>query len=304
MRTLCVLAVCACACGGKSGDSSEATGSGGEPAKPPAGFETLKATVDGKPVVLGRGFIKRVSPDHWRILVGDTEGSCEELLSGVTNKRGGTSFVATIAKRVAPDGAASFAVTDFWSAGHPTEATFDGAAGVEGAADRGRTARVVLPKIVDDDQGKKLVVEGAFTATGCGDQAAPEPGVGGIPKAAHVSAASITIAGHKLPVVGAILRGTEITLSTGPKDCTTVLPFAQVILRHQNGAWELSGTWIPKPKTETDTGGGMNHTTFKVGVEGKSDDGAVASVEIGGSGTIGGYEIGLAGTVEAIDCAG
>lgn len=100
----------------KAATASETTGSGSGTPTPSLG--KLTVTSDGKPVEMARAFVKRVSPDQWRILVGDTEGSCEELLSGVTNRKpGGTSFVASIVKRLKPDGSESVVVTDFWSAG-------------------------------------------------------------------------------------------------------------------------------------------------------------------------------------------
>ncbi len=310
MTRLAVLLL-ACACGGKSGDEPargtiDPPGSGSAPAavptKPAAGFEKLVTTVNGKSIAMQRGFIKRVSPDHWRILVGDIEGSCDELLSGIVNRQGGNSFVASLVKLVASDGSESFAVTDFWSAGHPTKASYAGAAKVTGASDQGKAAEIELPMITDIDDGKTLVVSGPLTATGCGDQAVPDPGTGGIPRATHVSAGTITVAGNKLELHGVVLHDTQIVLSTGPKDCSGLTPFAPITLRHDAGAWELSGTWITRPLTATDDSGTMKATSFKVGTQGTSADGPIAAVSLGGSGTIGGYKIELAGKVEAIDC--
>ncbi|MBA2539114.1 MAG: hypothetical protein H0V17_05715, partial [Deltaproteobacteria bacterium] len=78
----------------------------------------------------------------------------------------------------------------------------------------------------------------------------------------------------------------------------TGTPLSEIVLRNQAGTWELSGTWIGAQKTVKE----LPNTTFKVGAVGTSPDGKVASVAIGGSGTIGGYKIELAGKLEALDC--
>jgi hypothetical protein len=298
--------VALCACGGKSDDKPKAdpkgSGSGStvavEPGKPAAGLDKLVVTVNGKAVAMQRAFVKRVSADQYRLQVGDLEGSCDELLSGVTNaKPGATSFVATLAKHLAPDGVESMVITDFWSAGHPTKAALGGLAKLTGTPTKTATVEIELPKITDVDSGKTIIVSGPLTATGCGDQ--PDTGVG-VPKGQHVSAAYVTIAGRKLELRGAILRGSDVLLSASPKDCSAVTPFAPVVIQHENGKWEISGTWIGEQKTaSTDT---MKGAKFAVGAAAKTGDGPTVALALSGAGSIAGYPLKFEGTIEALDC--
>ena len=142
---------------------------------------------------------------------------------------------------------------------------------------------------------RKLEISGPLTATGCGDQ--PETGVG-IPKGAVTSSATITIAGKKLDLRGAILRGNDAVLSTGPKDCSTVSPFAPVVVEVTGGAWKLSGTWIAKPETAAET---MKDVKFKVVDKGTTET-PVRRARAVGPGGIGGYPVQFAGSILALDC--
>jgi hypothetical protein len=307
--TVTVLLVSACGKGDKQADpkpasdpksATEAAGSGAS--KKPS-LDKLTVTSDGKPVAMTRAFVKRVSPDQWRILVGDIEGSCEELLSGVTNRQpGGTSFVASIGKRLKADGSESVVVTDFWSAGHPTESV-TGLASIAGTADRGTEVAIKLAKIVDVDKTRKLEISGSFTAVGCGEQARPAVGV---PKAAHPSTASVTIAGKRLPLVGATRTGDAIVLTTGPRDCTPPTVPAQATIEHRAGRWELTGTWFAEPSASTDNALGDEARTkdlkITAGDAGDSTDGHTVSLALAGAGKLGDYSVVFEGTIEALEC--
>src|SRR4051812_39482379 len=123
-RLLVALALVGC---GKGGDKAappvgSGSGSGSAAVADVKPFEHLTVTSGGKPVAMQRAFIKRVSPDQWRLLVGTKEGSCEELLSGITTqKEGGTSFVVGLRRRIAADGSDTIAVTDLYADGQPAE---------------------------------------------------------------------------------------------------------------------------------------------------------------------------------------
>ena len=318
MRSFGLIALAALGCGSDKAAVPAGAGSGSGSAVPtegsaiitgpagaaaPNGFDKLRVTVDGQRVAMQRGFIKRVSPDQWRIQVGDVEGSCDELLSGVTNRQpGGVSFVASIGRRIRPDGSDTVVVTDFWSAGHPTESVTSTAA-VSGTADRGSQTFVTLAKITDIDKTRKLEVDGSFTATGCGDQARPEVG---LPKAQHPTTATLTLAGRKLPVLSAVRDGEAITLTSGPRDCSPPTVAAQAILRHRAGQWELSGTWFAQPSVATDNA--VNEADrpgdLKVspGELGDSADGPTVALALSGAGKLGDYGVALSGTIEALDC--
>jgi hypothetical protein len=255
----------------------------------PAKLHVAKA---GKAIAMTKAFIKRVSPDHWRVMVSDQEGSCKELLSGVTNQQpGATTIVATLRKHVRPDGAEDIAVTDVWATGRAAPSKLEGAsAKLSVPADKGAQVEVELATIVDGD----LAVDGTFTALGCGDQPAMDAG---IPKDKHVSTATVTVANHELEIKSAIAKGDDLVLSTGPLDCSGVEPFAPIIVKRILGRWFIGGTWLAQ-----DVSSDVKELTATLGAQGGSKDGPTIAVTVGGSATIGGYAIALDGTVEAIDC--
>lgn len=269
-------------------------GSGSAAVDPPPVIEPAKLHVSrgGKPVAMTRAFIKRVSPDQWRVMMSDKEGSCEELLSGITNQQAGaTTVVATLVKHLGTDGGETIAVTDVWTTGRTTPAKLEGAsAKLSVPADKGAQVEVELATIVEGD----LAVDGTFTALGCGDQPAMNAG---IPKDKHVSTATITIANQKLAVETALARGDDLVLSTGPLDCSGVEPFARVIVKRRLGRWYLGGTWLP-----AEVSSDVKELTATLGAQGGSKDGPIIALAVGGSATIGGYPVALDGSVEAIDC--
>jgi len=262
--------------------------------EPPPAFEPAKLHVSkgGKPVAMTRAFIKRVSPDHWRVMVSDKEGSCAELLSGVTNQQAGaTTVVTTLRKHVRPDASEDIAITDVWASGRSAPARLEGAsAKLSVPADKGAQVEVELATIVEGD----LAVDGTFTALGCGDQPAMDAG---IPKDKHVSNATITLANHTLALASAIAKGDDLVLSTGPLDCSGVEPFAPVIVKRILGRWFVGGTWLAQ-----DVSSDVKELTATLGAQGGSKDGPTIALTLGGSATIGGYAIALDGSIEAIDC--
>jgi len=299
----------ACACG--KSDKPADTGSAAPVVAVDAplaaiGLEKLSVTVDGKPVPMLRAFIKRVSFDQWRVQVGDLEGSCQELISGAIQvQKDATSFVATIVKRLAPDGSETTVVSDLASGATTTpvntRATISGLttkdAKVQITFDKMAAVSSQPPAADGISMERKLEIAGPFTAIGCGDQ--PETDVG-VPKGPVTSSATVTIAGKKLDLKGAILRGNDVVLSTSPKDCSPTRLFAPIILAVTAGKWELSGTWIAKPETAVDT---MKGVKFKViDDKAKTEDGPIVALELSGQGTIAGYPLQFTGTILALDC--
>ncbi len=301
MKTLAIIVLVA-ACGKAEQASESKTVDKGpntptDVIKPTAGFEKLKVTREGKPIAMTRAFIKRVSPDQWRLFVGDAEGSCEELLSGVTNsQKGATHFVTTLRRQLAPDGTPTIKLTDLWTSGHPTKATYSTARITE-PTDKGAKVEIELQKITDDDEGKIMTAEGSLIALGCGDQ---PPDGAGVPKDTHVSAATITVAGKKLDLKSAVLEGDDLTLSTGPKDCSPMTPWSQVVVQRHTGTWTLSGTWFANPVQSTSEA--IKDLKVTTGAQGSGKDGATMAITLAGAGKIGDYPVSLEGTIEAIDC--
>jgi hypothetical protein len=262
------------------------------PAPAPPSPAKLNVTRAGKPIAMTKAFIKRVSPDQWRVMISDKEGSCDELLSGATNQQpGATTVVTTLRKQLRPDGTELIAVTDIWSTGRAAPVPLAGpTAKLSVKADKGVPVEIELTAIGEGD----LAVAGTFTALGCGDQPAMDAG---IPKDKHVSAATITIANQKLDVASAIAKGDDLVLSTGPLDCSGVVPFARVIVKRTLGRWYLGGTWLADEVSSD-----VTELTYALGAQGGSKDGPIIALTVGGTATIGGYAIALDGSVEAIDC--
>jgi hypothetical protein len=139
-----------------------------------------------------------------------------------------------------------------------------------------------------------MTVEGTVEAIGCGDQPADDAGV---PKDNHVSAATISIAGTKVDVKSAIVSGDDLTLSSGPKDCSTVTPWSQVVVKRTGGKWSLAGTWFVDESTSD-----APNLKATLGAQGSGKDGPTIALTVTGSDKIGAYPVTLDGTVEAIDC--
>ena len=101
-----------------------------------------------------------------------------------------------------------------------------------------------------------------------------------------------------VPLVGAIRRSDNITLSTALRECSPPTVPAQVVLEHTTAGWSMSGTWF-----ETAVGGTeIPELKIAPGSTGSSVDGATVTLALSGTGKIGDYPVGLAGSIEAIDC--
>ncbi len=301
MRRALFVVVVACGGGDKPaepGVASSDPGSATPPAqKPVAAPVGLTVTSAGKAIPMQRAFIVRRSRQHWRLLVSDSEGTCDEARAGaITSKPGATTFSVGFAKVLKPDGSEPIEVYDFWtstlgkSPRSFTGVTFEPY--IEGEGEM----TVSLPRLemaAEGVEGSTFVAQGAVTAQNCG---VDEPAVK--LKATHVSAATLTLAGKQFEIKGAVLHGTEIALSTEPLDCDTTGASAEIELRHDADEWSLLGTRIGEVIKAKELPG----TTFKVGAEGTSADGKIAAVAISGKSKIGGYKIELAGKVEALDC--
>lgn len=294
---VCVLAAC-----GKGDDKPRATAA--DPAPAAGAFAKLRVTFEGKPVAIDRAFIKRISPDAYVLQLGAGQGSCEALMSGAVDAQpGATSFAMTIFKRVAPTGHEKHVIADFWSRDWPVKPVLGGAVTLAGEPARGAQVAIELPRILDVPPPRtdaRLVIEGALTAVGCGDQ--PVTGLGA-PKTPKKSKATITIAGKQLPIRGVVFNTPDIVISTSPKDCSQVTPSAPVILERVRGHWGLRGTWFEQPVQNTALPDPATEQ-LQFGARGvtKTDEGPVLDMVLSGTGKIGDYDVKLEGTIEALEC--
>lgn len=297
-----VVGMCALAACGKGDDKP-----GAKPADPPppaGAFAKLRVTFEGKPIAIDRAFIKRISPDAYVLQLGAGQGSCEELMSGTATARpGATSFAMSILKRVAATGHEKHVIADFWSRDWPIKPLLGGTVTLAGAPDPGAQVTLELPRIVDVAPPRtdaRLVIEGALTAIGCGEQ--PVTGMG-VPKTPKKSKATITVAGKALPIRGVVFDTPDIVISTGPKDCSQVTPSAPVILERVRGHWGLRGTWFEQPVQNTALPDPATEQ-LQFGARGvaKTDEGPVLDMVLSGAGKVGDYDVKLEGTIEALEC--
>ncbi len=303
-RWLVIAVVCACGksdSADKGGGMVKAKGEAlppptevvpAEPAKPPP-LAGLKVTAGGKPVAMLEAYIKRLPAQRYSVFVTDQKSSCEELMSSLYSSHPGEhTLLAELGHRLAPDGTLSSQVIQFFDKGGNEPKPGSKVTVTE----KGDQAELAL-----DVTAGELDAHGTFTAKQCGDA---EVDKSGIPKAKHPSEATIEVAGHKLPLVGAIMRGNDVTLSTGQKDCSTTTQWAELILTREGGSWKLHGEWLAQEAGNyVSPDDKMAGVKVKRGAKGKSDDGPTVQLELSGKGKAGDYPVALAGTIEALDCA-
>ncbi|HWU87699.1 MAG TPA: hypothetical protein VN253_10515 [Kofleriaceae bacterium] len=324
MRIAIAVALALAACkGGKkdeakgqpgAGSGSE-TGPGAGPvsatssaqaAAAPDPMAALSVRFAGKPIPMQRAFVKRMDPDRYQVYITNGGGSCQELLDNMFGAGDRIAVLASVTPRLNADGKTSFQITDVYE-GAPTMVIEPGArAAFNGAAAKGEAVEVVLDFVAraKESEAKQLLVEvhGSFTAEGCGTRNRDPAGV---PRAAHPTAATVTIANRRLELKGAIVkragREPDLLLSTGSKDCSSTTPWASVILERTGGRWRASGTWL---EHEASAAQRPDEQGFKavLGAAGTSDDGPTVQLALSGAGKLGGYAIALDGTIEALDC--
>lgn len=305
-----VLLLTAC----KGGDAEDqptdkSTGGSGAPKVEAAGaFDKLKVTIDGKPVAIANAFLKKISPDRFQLYLSNKGGSCRELLDNVFNGGDDSQIdvIVDLTPRLAADGSQTIEVSYIYEGGSTVNIAPGSKATVGGAADPGSKTAVDIDFSGSGDLA--MEVHGSLVAEGCGFD---PPSNDGVPKAAHPSTATITIAGKQLAIKSAIVKGDEVAppkvrdlvLSTGPKDCSSTTPWAEIIVERHWGAWTVSGTWLADSLSASmQPDEGTKALVATLGATGTSDDGPTVAVELGGEGTLEGYTFALAGTVEAIDC--
>src|SRR5262245_50280911 len=103
--------------------------------------------------------------------------------------------------------------------------------------------------------------------------------------------ATIGVAGTQYQVKSAVASGTHIALSTGAMDCANVSPDADVILSRGTLGWTLGGKRFSQI-----------HTAKLESMAGATLDVSRGAITLGGSGTIGGNAIELAGRIHVVEC--
>jgi hypothetical protein len=244
-------------------------------------------TVDGKPVTFAEAYIKKLPvPGTYQVFATTKSSSCRELLDNLFNRReGAQTLLFNIGDRVGGDGGFQTVVTDVFVRGSGEVAPGSSAA-LSGSADEGGKAEVSVAF------AGTVTVRGKLRATGCG--ARPET----LPPAAAGSA-TVTFAGRKVPLAGALRKGDDLVLSTAPRDCAPGSPAAALVLERRFGAWSARGGWLAQEVS--------NRSMIVKGVQEETKDLAVApgaegALVLSGAGTIGGHPVALEGTIAATEC--
>jgi hypothetical protein len=306
-----VLALAAC-----KGDKKEASKKETEKAQEPAGTAQtgVKMTVDGNAVGLVSAFAWKAPDGIVTVLGFNRPSSCKEATAGMREvKPGEESFTAAIVQTLQPDGSFQAQLASTSYSGNTRAGNDVGTATVQGDVTPGQTTKIDLAFELDnhpwrdDEKQKHLKVEGTVEALGC---EAPDRAKQLATPTAEPQAASITVAGKKLPIAGAALEqkadGRTLVLATGPATCGGFASgdgdlVAILRWRDKDEVWQadLMGRWLGATTHATQIFDAAKPTAEpnKAPADAKTLD-----VVLGGGYTIDGYAVQLEGKVSAIVC--
>jgi hypothetical protein len=206
----------------------------------------------------------------------------------------------SVGKRLASDGTLISEVVDLSRMGRDVTIAPGSKASIDGGV-------LAVDADVEVAGEGKISMHGQTTPKQCGTQAYAASDV---PKAPHPSTATITVAGKQVAIAGARrkVRSDEIELSTAPLACTDSTPIGAIMADHTRGFWHLRGAWLGSATLQNNSArdkDGQPETkglVIEPGAAGSGEDGATIQLALRGSGSIAGYSIALAGTIEAVDC--
>jgi hypothetical protein len=259
-------------------------------------------SIAGKPVVVKEAYVKALPVDGaYSVYLTDGTSSCQELMDSVYMRRDEDQTVLfSIGKRLGSDGTLTSGVTDVLRMGRDVTIAPGSKAALDGD---------VLSVDADVEVAGEgtIAMHGKLTPKLCGTQAFA---ASDLPKAVHPSTATITVAGKQVSIVGARrkVRSDELELSTAPLACTDSTPIGAIMVDYTRGFWHLRGAWLGTATLQNNSmrdKDGQPETkglVIEPGAAGAGEDGATIQLAVRGSGTIAGYSIALAGTVEAVDC--
>jgi hypothetical protein len=234
----------------------------GEPRPQPK----VTATVDGKPVEMKGAFAWLDPGGSLQLLVTSVPATCEWATGKMRMLEDGEEdFSAILGKMLQPDGSFAWQMRQV-SYGANTRAGGVGPATVVGEVTPGQPVAITLgfeQKSVafGDEVAKTIKVDGTIDALGCGEPAPDDVGVVPPPPA---QAGTMTVAGQKLPIAGAVIEQKPsgertIVLSSGAATCSGFAHeenSAVAVTLHYKAdvpdAWQvdLTGDWFDGQKAE------------------------------------------------------
>ncbi len=252
----------------------------------------LDVTVDGAPLKIDHALVKRRPDRKLQLYLGVGGGSCEALMDNLFSGSH-PHVLVDLPTRLGSDGAESLVVGDVHKSG--PNAPDEGASAKMHGSFGAKGSDVEIALAVASKEAK-VELRGTVIAKSCGDELRDKgPGVIDPPLK---SSASMTIAGHKIPIRGALARRDGVELTDFPRDCSAAW-FLGARLAQASGSWTLDGERVGAAKT-----GPASGLRVKRGPElaEKRQEGAIVELELAGDDRLDGYAVKLEGKVEALVC--
>jgi len=270
--------------------SSAAPSASASAAAPPG--SAIAVTLDGKALVVDHALVKRRPDGKLQLYLGQGGGTCEMLFDNVFDGKLAHVLV-DLPTRLAADGNESLAVGDVHHHGPQTP---DAGASAKLAGAFGAKGEKVALEIDAAAKSAGVSIKGKVSAESCGDEVRTTgPGV---PSPALAANGTLTVAGKKLVLRGALVKGDGYELSDFPRDCTAAW-FIGARLASKSGSYTLDGTRF----ADAVTGDGKGLSIKRAAGKPRKQDGVeVVTLELAGTGRVGAFEVSLGGTIEALVC--
>lgn len=272
----------------------------------PAGAATISVEGEARPV--GSAFAWR-HDGAVRLLASTAERTCGDVQARSRSREDDeVIFDLRLLENLTPDGRLFWRVSSF-HAGGGIQFWDEREVPVEGEVAPGEPFAVTLAVGTygdgfPDRRQRHVRLAGRVEAQGCPPVAGRERDDPG-PVLERPQDATLEVAGHRLPIVGALMRGDDLVLSTAPASCDDHLNRgAPAILELGHGGHiggqrlrsaNLSGRWFDGNLIEASDRLGLSFTVRPAG-EGR------VRARVEGSATVRDYPVSLSGELVALDC--
>lgn len=275
-----------------SSTSSSTSGPGGPPTAAAQATSAATLTLDGKPVALELALVKRRPDGSLQLYAGQRGATCAMLQDNLFTG-GASKVLVDLPTRLAPDGTEALAVGDLHHGGPQTpdpgaRAKLVGALGAKGE-------RVTL-ELAAASRSAGVSLEGTVVAESCGDELRTSGP--GMPSPALATSAMLTVAGKKLALRGALVRGESFELTDFPRDCSSAW-FLGARLEAKGSSLSLDGKRFAEA-IKADAKGLSIQKSPKPPRKHEGLD--VVELSLSGTTRLGAYELSLSGTMEALVC--
>jgi hypothetical protein len=216
MLVLAALSLVGC----NTGDKKEGDDEGGDKKEEKASKTLLEGKLDGKDVKLEHAIVVSKGTSAMWVHAGAKELSCDDVRPGSTQGKDGVQVALQLAPKLQPDGKTVWKIDSAsFASGEVTgyKVGKDPKVKVDGSAEKAANGEIELS--IENNDGKKLELKGAFAAKGCGVKA--DSGKTSEPR--PQKGLKISLSGHTFDIVGAKITKEKdaevLDLSTAPCDC-------------------------------------------------------------------------------------